>query len=97
MPHRSESRDFIQARPVLRKLEQLFASRETASRSSLTNQAFVTHVAEALCREWYDEKSNSREIDAQFWKQFCLESRVAIQAYLDALEDAGYRIVSPKN
>lgn len=73
------------------------------SKLAITRDRFVNKVAEALCREWYGDRdmelnavdSNHHSADARFWEEFRHESQIAILAYLDALEEAGYRVIRP--
>jgi hypothetical protein len=73
------------------------------SRFALTSDSFINKVAEALSREWCDDldaqsratNGDDRCLDARFWEDFRHESQTAILAYLDVLEEAGYRIVHP--
>ena len=80
--------------PIPRKLRQRFPAAGKIPRATLTSTDLVSHVAEALCREWEGETAGKQERDARFWDQFRQEGRVAIGAYLDALDEAGYRVVS---
>lgn len=79
---------------VQRGLRRRFPLSDAKSRSTLTRAELVGRVAEALCREWCDDLDDQRLQDARFWEQFMHEARVAVDAYLDALDDAGYGIVS---
>ena len=72
------------------------------SRLALTRDQFVNRVAEALCREWCCDRDASTNasyddysFDARFWEDFRHESQIAILAFLEALEEAGYRIFHP--
>lgn len=73
------------------------------SRVALTSDRYVNKVAEALCREWYGDISSETEteraeyqaLEARFWEEFRHESQTAILAYLNALDEAGYRIFHP--
>ena len=82
---------------IPQKLRRRFPVRRGAPRATLISSELVNHVADALCREWEGVQNGRHQRDAQFWEQFCHESRVAIQAYLDALEKAGYRVVNSKD
>ncbi len=79
------------------KLRRRFPAADKIQRATLTNTDLVSHVAEALCREWEGETDGLQERDARFWEQFCQEGRVAIHAYLDALEEAGYRVIGSED
>lgn len=76
---------------------------QRGSKLALTSDSFINKVAEALSREWCgDLEAQARAtdedghcLDARFWEDFRHESHTAILAYLDALEEAGYRIVHP--
>ena len=61
-----------------------------ASRLALTRTEIISRVADALCREWchnLDDRS-LRATRTRFWNQFMDEARIAIDAYLDALDEA---------
>ena len=74
-----------------------------ASRVAITSDRFVNTVAEALCREWYSDVPSEAETkraeyqsqEARFWEEFRHESQTAILTYLNALDEAGYRIIHP--
>ena len=83
--------------PVSRNMRRRFPSAGKIPRATLTRTDLVSQVAEALCREWEGETSELQERDARFWNEFCQEGRVAILAYLDALEEAGYRVISTED
>ena len=74
-------------------MRRRFPSAGKIPRAKLTSTDLVSQVAEALCREWEGETTILKERDARFWNEFCQEGRIAILAYLDALEEAGYRVV----
>ena len=93
----SESQFDYPSQPVPRRLRWRFRGRECVSRSVLTSPDLVNQVAEALCREWNGEAEYDCQHDARFWQQFCQEGHIAIQAYLDALEEAGYQITRSGN
>ena len=61
---------------------------DRASRSALTRTELISRVAEALCREWHEDLDDRSLRDARFWDQFMHEARVAVDAYLDALDEA---------
>ena len=97
MATRSSIQSGNSLKPDPRNIRRRFPEAVKIPRVKLTNSELVGHVAEALCREWEGEASGKQERDARFWEQFCTESRVAIDAYLDALEEAGYRVVNTEN
>jgi len=95
MARRPTTRKGISLNPVPQALRRRFPARGKVPRARLTSSKLVDQVAEALCREWEGCCTDRGERDARYWEQFCDEGRTAIHAYLDALEEAGYRIVSP--
>ena len=70
-----------------------------SSKTRVTSERFINHVAKALGRQWFDSPAlqtddiSSNKYAAGICDEFRQDSETAILAYLSVLEEQGYCIV----